>query len=307
MNMGVPTFNIASSVLLITAQRLARRLCTCKKPLDPERDAAQRRLHERRPRWQLDSLRPGRCERCKGSRLQGARRHLSGHADHRSHSAHHHGQRRSTNWISPRRPAAKGVKILRRPAAQGQAGLTSLDEVLAAPTNVRTGRITRWRPQQEPAKRPQVVKEFLFLWEGEKQGRQGRRGEMRAASEASSGHAAPPGHSGQQDQETALQNGGRKITDKDIALFTRQLATMMKSGVPLLQAFDIVGGAHDNPAVGKLLLDIKADVETGSSLSQAFRKYPLHFDALVLQPGRRRRTGRYSGHLLDRWRPTRKR
>ena len=55
---------------------------------------------------------------------------------------------------------------------------------------------------------------------------------------------------------------------------------MMKSGVPLLQTFDIVGRGHDNPAVGKLLLDIKSDVETGSSLSQAFRKFPLYFDPL---------------------------
>jgi len=55
---------------------------------------------------------------------------------------------------------------------------------------------------------------------------------------------------------------------------------MMKAGVPLLQTFDIVGRGHDNPAVGKLLLDIKSDVETGSSLSQAFRKFPLHFDQL---------------------------
>ena len=73
---------------------------------------------------------------------------------------------------------------------------------------------------------------------------------------------------------------GKKVTDKDITLFTRQLATMMKSGVPLLQAFDIVGRGHSNPAVSKLLGDIKTDVETGSSLSQAFRKYPLYFDNL---------------------------
>ena len=73
---------------------------------------------------------------------------------------------------------------------------------------------------------------------------------------------------------------GGKITDKDITLFTRQLATMMKAGVPLLQAFDIVGRGHSNPSVGKLLLDIKSDVETGSSLSQAFKKYPLYFDSL---------------------------
>src|SRR5512143_4314341 len=76
------------------------------------------------------------------------------------------------------------------------------------------------------------------------------------------------------------QKSGRKISEKDITIFTRQLAVMMKAGVPLLQAFDIVGKGHANPAVGKLLLDIKTDVETGSSLNQAFRKYPLYFDAL---------------------------
>ncbi len=63
-------------------------------------------------------------------------------------------------------------------------------------------------------------------------------------------------------------------------MFTRQLAVMMKAGVPLLQAFDIVGRGHNNPSVAKLLLDIKTDVETGSSLAQAFRRYPLYFDNL---------------------------
>jgi type IV pilus assembly protein PilC len=77
-----------------------------------------------------------------------------------------------------------------------------------------------------------------------------------------------------------MMKGGKKITEKDITIFTRQLAVMMKAGVPLLQAFDIVGRGHANPAVGKLLLDIKTDVETGSSLGQAFRKYPNYFDAL---------------------------
>ncbi|NIO42033.1 MAG: type II secretion system F family protein, partial [Burkholderiales bacterium] len=73
---------------------------------------------------------------------------------------------------------------------------------------------------------------------------------------------------------------GGKVTEKDITFFTRQMATMMKSGVPLLQAFDIVGKGHANPAVARLLMDIKSDVETGTSLSGAFRKYPLYFDAL---------------------------
>ncbi len=80
-------------------------------------------------------------------------------------------------------------------------------------------------------------------------------------------------------KQGGFKSGG-KVTDKDVTLFTRQLATMMKAGVPLLQSFDIVGKGHSNPAVAKLLSNIKADVETGSSLSQAFRKYPLYFDAL---------------------------
>jgi type IV pilus assembly protein PilC len=74
--------------------------------------------------------------------------------------------------------------------------------------------------------------------------------------------------------------GGGSISDKDITLFTRQLATMMKSGVPLLQAFDIVGKGHSNAAVARLLMEIKTEVETGSSLKQAFEKHPLYFDAL---------------------------
>lgn len=130
------------------------------------------------------------------------------------------------------------------------------------------------------AKSKARIKETAFLWEGRNKDGKTVRGEMRAASESVV-------------QSTLRRQGvinakvkkvrftsGKKITDKDIALFTRQLATMMKSGVPLLQAFDIVGRGHSNPAVGKLLLDIKADVETGSSLSQAFRRYPLQFDVL---------------------------
>jgi len=74
--------------------------------------------------------------------------------------------------------------------------------------------------------------------------------------------------------------GGGSIRPKDMAIFTRQLATMMKAGVPLLQAFDIVGRGNPNPRVTKLLNDIRTDVETGTSLSVAFRKFPLYFDNL---------------------------
>lgn len=123
-------------------------------------------------------------------------------------------------------------------------------------------------------------KESVFLWEGKNKGGKIIRGEMRALSE-SVVHATlrRQGVLVTKMSKQRFKSGGR-VTDKDIALFTRQLATMMKAGVPLLQTFDIVGRGHDNPAVGKLLLDIKSDVETGSSLSQAFRKFPLYFDQL---------------------------
>jgi type IV pilus assembly protein PilC len=125
-----------------------------------------------------------------------------------------------------------------------------------------------------------VVKESSFLWEGKSRDGKQMRGEMRAASEAVvQSTLRRQGITNAKVKKQRFKSGG-KIVEKDIALFTRQLATMMKSGVPLLQAFDIVGRGHSNPSVGKLLLDIKADVETGSSLSQAFRKFPLYFDNL---------------------------
>lgn len=132
----------------------------------------------------------------------------------------------------------------------------------------------------KPARRVQEVKESIFLWTGKNKAGKMVRGEMRAQSEAVVN--ATLRRQGILVTKVTKQRfrGGGKVTEKDVALFTRQLATMMKAGVPLLQTFDIVGRGHDNPAVGKLLLDIRADIETGSSLSQAFRKYPVHFDAL---------------------------
>ena len=124
-------------------------------------------------------------------------------------------------------------------------------------------------------------KQITFLWEGKDKKGKVLKGEIRAAGEAVVN--ATLRRQGitvtKVKKQSAFASKG-KITDKDITLFTRQLATMMKAGVPLLQAFDIVGKGHNNPAVAKLLGDIKADVETGSSLSAAFRKYPLYFDAL---------------------------
>jgi len=126
------------------------------------------------------------------------------------------------------------------------------------------------------------VKEYTFLWEGKDKAGKLVKGDMRAGGE----HVvlSQLRRQGIAVLKVKRQRGGvgGKVTQKDITLFTRQLATMMKAGVPLLQAFDIVGKGHANPAVGKLLMDIKNEVETGNSLTMAFRKYPLYFDALFL-------------------------
>src|SRR6478736_4782973 len=124
------------------------------------------------------------------------------------------------------------------------------------------------------------AKQYNYAWIGKDKAGKVVKGEVRASGDASV--AANLRRQGIQVQsiKKVSQRGGKRITEKDIAIFTRQLAVMMKAGVPLLQAFDIVGKGHSNPSVGKLLLDIKTDVETGSSLAQAFRKYPLYFDPL---------------------------
>ena len=124
-------------------------------------------------------------------------------------------------------------------------------------------------------------KQITYLWEGKDKKGKVIKGEMRAAGDSFvSATLRRQGITVTKVKKQSSFAKKGKITDKDITIFTRQLATMMKSGVPLLQAFDIVGKGHSNPAVAKLLGDIKADVETGSRLSASFRKYPLYFDAL---------------------------
>jgi type IV pilus assembly protein PilC len=124
------------------------------------------------------------------------------------------------------------------------------------------------------------VKEFVYAWEGkDKKGRL-VRGEMRASGEALVNVTLRRQGILVVKLKKKSFRSGKKISEKDVALFTRQLATMMKAGVPLLQSFDIVAKGHSNPSVSKLINDIRADVETGTSLSQAFRKFPLYFDPL---------------------------
>src|SRR5437870_13022135 len=127
---------------------------------------------------------------------------------------------------------------------------------------------------------PKGPKEFAFAWEGKDKAGKIVRGEIRAVSETAVNATLRRQGVMVQKVKKQKKRGGGKVGGKDIALFTRQLATMMKAGVPLLQSFDIVSKGATNPAVGRLLIEIKTDVETGSSLAAAFRKFPLHFDAL---------------------------
>ncbi|NEX64414.1 type II secretion system F family protein [Noviherbaspirillum galbum] len=122
--------------------------------------------------------------------------------------------------------------------------------------------------------------EIVFAWEGKDKSGKSVKGELRAVSETVVNVTLRRQGILVTKIKKRSFKSGKKITDKDITLFTRQLATMMKAGVPLLQSFDIVAKGHSNPSVAKLIQDIRTDIETGSSLNQAFRKYPLYFDNL---------------------------
>jgi type IV pilus assembly protein PilC len=123
-------------------------------------------------------------------------------------------------------------------------------------------------------------KEIVFAWEGKDKGGKTVRGEIKSVSiNAVNATLRRQGILVQKVKKQKKGSGG-SVKSKDIALFTRQLATMMKAGVPLLQSFEIVAKGASNPAVARLVMDLKTDVETGTPLAAAFRKYPLYFDAL---------------------------
>ncbi len=125
-----------------------------------------------------------------------------------------------------------------------------------------------------------AVQESLFVWEGRDKTGKIVRGEMRAGGESVVAAALRRRGIAQPKIKKQVFSRGKKITEKDLALFTRQLSTMLRAGVPLMQSFDIISRGHSNPSMSRLLMDIRSDVETGTSLSQAFRKFPLYFDPL---------------------------
>jgi type IV pilus assembly protein PilC len=128
------------------------------------------------------------------------------------------------------------------------------------------------------------TQQFPYVWEGtDKRGKR-IKGKMLATSEAAvkadlrrQGVLAKKVR-----KETQLFKSGKKINAEDIALFSRQLATMLQAGIPMVQCFDIIGNGHDKPAMQKLVLTIKADIESGTSLHEALAKHPLYFDDLFV-------------------------
>jgi len=133
---------------------------------------------------------------------------------------------------------------------------------------------------QRKERKDRGVREYTYVWEGLDRNNRQVRGEVKAASET----VVTTSLRRQGIRVTKLKRqtfrGGKKVTEKDITFFTRQLATMLKSGVPLLQSFDIVARGHANAKFSRLMLDIKGRIETGSSMAQAFRAHPAHFDNL---------------------------
>jgi type IV pilus assembly protein PilC len=128
-------------------------------------------------------------------------------------------------------------------------------------------------------------KETQFLWEGKDKRGNKVRGKSLAVNEAAlradlrrQGVAATRVKT----QGRKLFGGGGKPTAADIAVFSRQLATMMSSGIPMVQAFEIIGNGHEKPAMQKLVLDVKANIEGGSTLHESLAKHPLYFDTLFV-------------------------
>ena len=128
--------------------------------------------------------------------------------------------------------------------------------------------------------RTQVQTETLYTWQGKDKNGKAVQGELRALSQSSiAATLRRQGISAVQIKKKQFAKG-KKISEKDICFFTRQLSTMIKAGVPLLQSFDIISQGNANHRFSKLLQEIRADIETGSSLHEAFKRHPDYFDAL---------------------------
>jgi type IV pilus assembly protein PilC len=129
-----------------------------------------------------------------------------------------------------------------------------------------------------------AIRQAPFTWEGKDRAGKKVKGKLVAVNEAAvrtelrrQGVVATRVRK----QSTLFKSQGR-VTAADIAIFSRQMATMMSAGIPLVQSFDIIGAGHENPAMQKLILAIKADIEGGTSLAKSLARHPLHFDDLFV-------------------------
>src|ERR1700677_3337464 len=127
-------------------------------------------------------------------------------------------------------------------------------------------------------------RETQFIWEGKDKRGNKVRGKALAANETAL--RADLRRQGVAATRVKTQGkplfGGGKVEASDISVFSRQLATMMAAGIPMVQSFEIIGNGHEKPAMQKLVLDIKANIEGGSTLHESLAKYPLHFDSLFV-------------------------
>ncbi len=144
------------------------------------------------------------------------------------------------------------------------------------PAKPRAGAIVR--------KTEKVEKQHTYTWEGTDKKGQKLKGEMQAPNDAMvKAHLRKQGLTPGKIRRKAsdlFRPGKKPVEPVDIANSTRQLATMMKAGVPLVQSLDIIGRGHEKPAVQELMLAVKNDIEAGSPFNEALRKHPRHFDDL---------------------------
>lgn len=129
-----------------------------------------------------------------------------------------------------------------------------------------------------------IKKDIAFRWEGmDKKGQRIKGRSVAPSEQALKADLRRQGVAATRIRKTATPRArGGKVKAEDIAVFSRQLATMLAAGIPMVQAFEIVGAGHEKPAVQKLILDIKSDIEGGTSLHEALAKHPLHFDDLFV-------------------------
>jgi len=165
------------------------------------------------------------------------------------------------------------VTAARKTKSAKSAGLTKYAQYAKA---TKAAKVAKTNKQAKPT---------VFVWEGVDRRGNRVKGDLRAANAALA--QADLRRQGvnplkvRKKPQSLFSNRKRKITPGDIAVFSRQLATMMNAGVPLVQSFDIIGSGHENPAMQDLLLDIKNEIESGTAVAEALAKHPDYFDDLV--------------------------